>query len=126
MAGSSAPVMYGAVRITLCSIMRSSAVLLTKPSNELASRDALNCTAVDIFEDLRAHAKPFQPPEGEELLSRLLHDYVHVCGPLKVLSDLDTEELEALDPLPCSSVDVDVGVARPSVSCSPRSAPWSY
>jgi hypothetical protein len=35
------------------------------PSRDAASQDAVNGEAVKGFEDLRTHAKPFQPPEGE-------------------------------------------------------------
>ena len=48
-------------------------------SGDAASRDALSGAAVELFQDLRAHAKSFQPPEGEEALSCPLHDCVGVC-----------------------------------------------
>ena len=51
------------------------------PSVDAVDQDALNGAAVERFEDLRAHAKPFQPPEGEEALSCPLHDCVGVCVP---------------------------------------------
>ena len=51
------------------------------PSSDAGSQDALNGTAVERFEDLRAHAKCFQPPEAEEVLSCPLHDSVGVFGP---------------------------------------------
>ena len=51
------------------------------PSSDAASQDALNGAAVERFEDRRAHAKTFQPPEGEEAWSCPLHDCVGVCGP---------------------------------------------
>ena len=41
------------------------------PGSEAASKNALNGTAV----------KPFQTSEGEEVLSRLLHNWAHVFGP---------------------------------------------
>ena len=81
------------------------------PSDDAASQDALNGAAVELFEDLRAHAKSFQPPEGEEALSCLLHYCVGVCGPF--LSDVDIEELETLDALHYSTDDVDGGVLCP-------------
>jgi hypothetical protein len=37
------------------------------PSSDAASQDALNGAAIELF-DLTAHAKSFQPPEGEEVL----------------------------------------------------------
>ena len=50
------------------------------PRSEADSQDALNGTSAELFEDLRAYAKPFQPPEGEEVLLRLFHDCA--CGPI--------------------------------------------
>jgi hypothetical protein len=49
--GSSTPVMYWASRTTLCN---------TLPCSDAASQDALNGAAVELFEDLRAHAESFQ------------------------------------------------------------------
>jgi hypothetical protein len=49
-------------------------VAIAIPSIDAAGQNALIGTAVELFEDLRAHAKPFQP------LSRLLHGRVRVCG----------------------------------------------
>ena len=69
--------MYWAIHTTVCSVLQSDAKQL--PSQ--ASQDAFNGAAVDIFENLRAHAKSFQPPDGEEALSCLLHNCVGVCGP---------------------------------------------
>ena len=51
------------------------------PSGDAANQDALNGAAVERFEDLRAHAKYFQPSEGEEALSCPRHDCVGVFGP---------------------------------------------
>ena len=51
------------------------------PSNDAASQNALSDAAVELFPDLRAHVKSFQPPEGEEVLSCPLHDSVGVYGP---------------------------------------------
>ena len=48
---------------------------------QAASQDTLNGTAVERFEDLRAHAKSFQPPGEEETLSHHLHNCARVCGP---------------------------------------------
>ena len=50
MAGSLAPVMYWAVRTTLC---------------DATLQDALYGADVKSFEDLRTDAKSFQFPEGE-------------------------------------------------------------
>jgi hypothetical protein len=40
----------------------------TIPSGDAASKDALDGVAVKPFEDLRAYAKYFQPPEGEDMI----------------------------------------------------------
>jgi hypothetical protein len=48
------------------------------PSGDAASQDALNGAAVELFQDLRAHAKSFQPLEGEESLSCPLQNCVGV------------------------------------------------
>ena len=45
------------------------------PSGDAAGQDALNVAAVE-FMDVMAHAKSFQPPEGEEALFCPLHDCV--------------------------------------------------
>jgi hypothetical protein len=50
------------------------------PNGDAASQGALNGAAVELFEDLRARAKYFQPPEGEEALSCSLHDCVGMFG----------------------------------------------
>ena len=44
----------------------------------------------------------------------LLHDFAGVRGPCSVLDDVDTEVLEALDPLHYSPVDMDGGVLGPA------------
>ena len=61
MTGSLAPMMYWAVRTTLCSALRSVAI----PGSDATSQDALDAAAVEPFEDLRTHAKSFQSPAGE-------------------------------------------------------------
>ena len=63
MAGSLAPVMYWAARITLCSALQSEAEQL--PYQAAMQPDALDGAAVEPFEDLRTHVKSFQSPEGE-------------------------------------------------------------
>ena len=57
MAGSLAPVMYWAVRSTLCSALRSEAELL--PCQAVMQPDALDVAAVEPFEDLKTHVKSF-------------------------------------------------------------------
>ena len=39
------------------------------PGSDAVSQDALNASAVEPFEDVRAHAKPFQLPEGRRCRS---------------------------------------------------------
>ena len=65
MAGSLAPVMYWAVRTTLCSALWSEARAVALPGSDATSQNALDVAAVEPFEDLRTHAKSFQSPEGE-------------------------------------------------------------
>ena len=65
MAGSLAPVMYWAVCTTLCSALRSGSRAVAIPGSDATSKDALDGEAVELFEDLRTHAKSFQSPEGE-------------------------------------------------------------
>ena len=67
MAGSSVPVMYWAVHTTLCSAMRFRVVLLPYQAVISQSRCSQWYSCI-TFEDLMAHAKPFQHPEGEEAL----------------------------------------------------------
>ena len=62
MAGSLAPVMYWAVRTTLCSALRSEAKQL---QYQAVMNHALDGAAVEAFEDLRTHVKYVQSPEGE-------------------------------------------------------------
>jgi hypothetical protein len=66
-------VMYWAVSITLCCLAVESLIVVI-PSCNAAVQDALNGAAVELFEDLRVHAKSFQPPEWEEMLSFPLHN----------------------------------------------------
>ena len=73
MAGSLAPVMYWAVHTTLCSALR--------PGVDTTRQDALDGAALERFEDLGTHAKYFQSPEGEKVLSCLLHNCLGVFGP---------------------------------------------
>jgi hypothetical protein len=81
MAGSLVPVMYWAVRTTLCSALRSDAEQLPIPGGDATGQDALDGTAVEHFEDLGTHVKSFQSPEGEKVLSCPLHDCLGVFGP---------------------------------------------
>ena len=63
MAGSLAPVMYWAIRTTLCSALLSEAEQL--PYQAVMQPDAFDGAAVEPFEDLRTHAKSYKSPEGE-------------------------------------------------------------
>jgi hypothetical protein len=49
------------------------------PSGDAASQNALNGAAVKLFEDLRPHAKSFQPFEGKRHCGALFTT-VLVCG----------------------------------------------
>uniref|UniRef100_A0A8C7NQ73 SWI/SNF related BAF chromatin remodeling complex subunit ATPase 2 n=1 Tax=Oncorhynchus mykiss TaxID=8022 RepID=A0A8C7NQ73_ONCMY len=71
MAGSLAPVMYWAVRTTLYSALRSDAEQLPC-QGDVTGQDALNCAAVEPFENLGTHAKSFQSLEEEKVLSSRL------------------------------------------------------
>ena len=59
MAGSLAPVMYWAVRTTLCSAVAVGGRAIAVPGSDANSQDALNVASVEPFEDLRTHAKSF-------------------------------------------------------------------
>jgi hypothetical protein len=43
---------------------------------DVTGQDGLDGAAVELFEDLRTHAKSFQSPEGVKLLSCPLHDFL--------------------------------------------------
>ena len=85
MTGSLAPVMYWAVRTTLYSALWSDAEQLpyqaTGMATDATSQDALDGAAVELLEDLGTHAKSFQSPEGEKVLSCPLHDCLGMFGP---------------------------------------------
>ena len=44
------------------------------PGGDATSQDALDGAAVELFEDLGTHAKSFQSPEGEKVLSCSLYN----------------------------------------------------
>ena len=48
---------------------------------DATGQDALDGAAVELFEDMGTHAKSFQSPEGEKVLSYPLHDCLGVFGP---------------------------------------------
>ena len=75
-----APVMYWAVRTTLCRGLRFRAVQLLYQAVIQMVQDALDDAAAQLFEDLRAHVKFLPSPEVEEALLRLLHCGVGVFG----------------------------------------------
>lgn len=64
----------------------------------------------------------FQPPEEEEALPYPLHDCVGVRRPRQTLSDVVTEELEALDSFHYSPVDLNGGVLKPGETQASSSA----
>ena len=64
MAGSLAPVMYCAVRSTLCKRLAVRGRAVAIPCGNATSQDALNSAAAELFENLRTHAKSFQSPEA--------------------------------------------------------------
>ena len=47
---------------------------------DATGQDALNCAAVEVFEDLGTHAKSCQSPEGEKALLCPFHDFIGVFG----------------------------------------------
>ena len=51
------------------------------PSGDATGQDALDGAAVEPFEDMGTHAKSFQSPEGEKVLSCPLHDSLGMFGP---------------------------------------------
>ena len=71
------PVMYWPYALPSVVLCRAVAI----PSGDATHQDALIGAAVELFEDLRAHAKSFQPPEVEEPLLFPLYDWVGVFGP---------------------------------------------
>ena len=51
------------------------------PGGDATGQDAIDGAAVELFEDLGTHAKSFQSPEGEKLLSCPLHNCLSVFEP---------------------------------------------
>ena len=78
---SLAPVMYWAVRITLCSTLWVRCRAVAVPGGDANGQDAFDGAAVALFEDLGSHAKCFQSPEGENVSPCLLHNCLDVFGP---------------------------------------------
>jgi hypothetical protein len=50
------------------------------PGGDATGQDALDGAAVELFEDLGTHAKSFQYPEMEKVLSCPLHNCLGVFG----------------------------------------------
>ena len=75
MSGSLAPVMHSALRLTV----GCQAVAI--PGGDANGQEALYGAAVELFEDLGTHAKSFQSPEGENMLSCPLHNCLGMLGP---------------------------------------------
>ena len=84
-AGSSAPVMYSAVRTTLCSAMRSRVVLLPSQA-EVAASQCSQLYSCRTFSGFEGSWQTFKPPEGKEAMSpsSRLHDYNVVLENLAV------------------------------------------
>ena len=120
MAGSSAPVMYWAVLTTLSSALRSDALQLTY---EAVMQPVKMLSMVQLLEDLRVHAKSFQPSEGEEALLCLLHNCVGVdhINSLVMWTQRDLK----LSTCSTTATSMWMGTCWPSISCSPRTASLS-
>ena len=54
------------------------------PGGDATGQDALDGAAVEPFEDLGAHAKSFQSPEGENILLCPLHNCLGMFGDVDV------------------------------------------
>ena len=100
--------MYWAIRTTLCSTLWLDAEQLPYQALMQPVRMLL-MVQLQNFEDLGTHAKSFQSPEGEKVLS---------CPLCDCLGDVYTKELETFYPLHYSPVDVN-GTSSGSVS-----RPW--
>ena len=107
MSGSLAPVMYWAVHtIAPCGQMPSS-------FHDAIGQDALDGAAVELFEELGTHTKSFQSSKGEKVLSCPLHNCLGVFGPCQFVGDVENKEVETLNPLHFSPVDVNGGLFGP-------------
>lgn len=80
---------------------------VSEPGRDAARQDALYGARVEGSEDAGAHSKLPQPSQEEEALMCLLQHCVGVCGPGEILTDVDTEELKAVNPLHWCLVDGD-------------------
>ena len=65
---------------------------------------------VQVCKDLSGQDKVLQPSEVEEALLRLLHHTGCVGGSFQIISDVYSEELEAVHLPHCGPIDVDSGV----------------
>jgi hypothetical protein len=74
---------------------------------DATGQDALNGATVEPFEDLGTDAIYFQSPDWEKVLLCPLLDCLMFVG------DVDTKELETLNPLHYSPVDVNGGLFSP-------------
>ena len=81
MAGSLAPVMYWAVGTTLCRALMVGYRAVAIPGGDANGQDALDGAAIELFEDIGTDVIYFPSPEGEKVLSCLLHDCLGVFGP---------------------------------------------
>lgn len=80
------------------------------PCDDASSEDALSGTVVEGLEDAETRNEPHQSPEKEEALLYLLHCFVHMNCPCKVLCQEYTKESEADHSLHISVVDGGGGV----------------
>ena len=115
MAGSLAPVMYLAVRTTLCSAIRSRG----------DETNALDGAAVELSEDLGTHAKSFQSP-GAERFCRALFTTVSVCLDQVRLLLMWTPRNLKLSTRSATAPTMSTVTVQPAFSCSPRTAPLSH
>jgi hypothetical protein len=107
MAGSLAPVMYWAVRATLCFVLQSDAKPL---SYQVVMQTVKMFSMVQLYNFLRIWW-----PITKRMWSHVSFMTVGVCGQWLFLSDVDTEELEPFDPA-LLQPRCEWECARPSVS----------
>ena len=80
------------------------------PGSDATGQDALDGAGVELFEDLGTRAKSFQSPDGEKALLCPRHDFLGVFGPQESVGEVVTKELETLNLLYYSPVDVNGGM----------------
>ncbi len=80
---------------------------VSKPGGDAAGQDALHSAGVEGSVDSGARSKLPQPSQEEEALMCLLQHCICVSRPCKILFDVNTEELKAVNPLHRCLVDGD-------------------